>query len=66
MSIIDMCNNIHFDTKHRIIGLYHIVFRVFRFKTTKGKINGFEKIVKNRSINVYNNDDNLCVFVCLA
>jgi hypothetical protein len=38
MSIIEMCNNIHLDIKHRIIGLYYVVFKVFRFKTTLGKI----------------------------
>jgi hypothetical protein len=66
MSIIEMCNNIHLDTKYRIIGLYNVVFKVFRFKTPLGKINGLEKFVKNRFINLYNNDDNLCIFACLA
>jgi hypothetical protein len=65
MSIIEMCNNINLDTKHRIIGLYNFVFKVFRLKTTLGKINGLERFVKNRFINVYNNDDNLCIFACL-
>jgi hypothetical protein len=66
MSIIEMCNSIHLDSKHRIIGLYKVVFQVFRFKTTFGKINGLEKFVKNIFINVYNNNDNLCIFACLA
>jgi hypothetical protein len=58
-NIIEMYNNIHLDTKHRIIGLYNVVFKVCIFKTTLGKINGLEKFVKNRFINVYNNNDNL-------
>jgi hypothetical protein len=53
-----MCNNTHLDTKHGIIGLYNEVFKVFRFKTTLGKINRLEKFVKNRFINPYNHDDN--------
>jgi hypothetical protein len=66
MSIIEMCNNIHLNTKHWIIGLYNVIFKVFRFKTTLEKITGLERFVKNRFINVYNNDDNLCIFVCWA
>jgi hypothetical protein len=66
MSIIEMCNSIHLDTNHRIIGLYNVVFKIFKFKTTLGKINGLEKFVKNRFINVYNKDDNLYLFSCLA
>jgi hypothetical protein len=59
MSIIEMCNNIHLDTKHRIICLYNVVLKVFKFKTNLGKINGLERFVKNRFINIYNNDDNM-------
>jgi hypothetical protein len=66
MSIIEMCNNIHLDTKHRIIGLYNVIFKVFRFNITLDKINGLERFVKNRFSNIYNNDDNLCIFTCLA
>jgi hypothetical protein len=58
MSIIEMCNNIHHDTKHRIMALYNEVFKVFRFKTILGKINGLKMFVKNRLINIYNDDDN--------
>jgi hypothetical protein len=66
MNIIERCNNIHLNTQHRIIGLYNVVIKVFRFKTTLGKITGLERFVKNRFINFYNNDDNLCIFACLA
>jgi hypothetical protein len=31
-----MRNNINLDTKHRNISLYNVVFKVFRFKITKG------------------------------
>jgi hypothetical protein len=37
MSIIQMCNNINLDTKHRIIGLYNVVFKKVKFKTTIGR-----------------------------
>jgi hypothetical protein len=63
MSIIEMCNKIHLDTKHRMFGLYNVVFNVFRFKTTLGKMTGLEKFVKNKLVNVYNNDGNLCILV---
>jgi hypothetical protein len=66
LSITEMCELIHFDTQHRIIALYNVVFKVYRFVITAGKINGLEKFIKNRYIKVYNNDDNLCIFACLA
>jgi hypothetical protein len=61
-----MCDRIHFDTKHRIIALFNIVFIVYRFITTAGRIKGLEPFIKNKFIKVYNKDDNLCIFACLA
>jgi hypothetical protein len=66
MNIIEMCNNIHFDTKKRIFGLYNVLFEVFRFNITKRKTSVIERVVKNIFINIYNNDVNLRVFSCLS
>jgi hypothetical protein len=61
-----MYEKTHEITKKLIIALYNIEFKVFRFKNTEERIKGFDTFVKNRFINVYNNDDNLCIFACLA
>jgi L-ribulose-5-phosphate 3-epimerase UlaE len=50
----------------RIITLYNIEFEVFRFRTSLEKINGLEKYVKNKFINIYNNDDDISSFACFS
>lgn len=54
------------NTKIKPICYYTMMFHVYRLSKSGAKLPGLEEFIKSKSINVYTEDDNLCMFASYA
>ena len=54
------------NTKIKPICYYTMMFHVYRLSKSGAKLPGLELFIKSKSINVYTEDDNLCMFASYA